>query len=80
MLAFYMDQQVRGRITNELRRRGIDFDEPRMRQRTTEYARVRHPRQLNIGRVDRLAGDLFDAVDSGRIGPCDRIVVLLVHG
>jgi hypothetical protein len=24
MLAFYMDQQVRGRITRELRRRGID--------------------------------------------------------
>ena len=57
----------------------IDFDELRVRHRTSEDARVRHARELEIGRVDRLARDFFDAVDAVRIGARHRIALLWFH-
>ncbi len=61
------------------RLRGIDLDELRVSDGAAQYPRMRHARKLDIARVDRLAGDFFDAVDSGRIGSRDRINVLLFH-
>ena len=40
---------------------------------------MRHAGELEIGRVDRLARDFFDAVDAVRVGARHRIALLWFH-
>ena len=47
--------------------------------RTSQNARVRHARKLDIARIDRLAGDFLDAVDSVRVGARDGEIMLCLH-
>src|SRR5512145_1091219 len=50
-----------------------------MGDRTAKNSGVRHPGQLDVARVDRLAGDFFDPVDAARVAPRDLIGFSLNH-
>src|SRR5581483_7364227 len=52
---------------------GVDADNLRVRDRTSQNPRVRHARKLEIAGVKRFARDFFDAVDAVRARPRDRV-------
>src|ERR1044072_3286889 len=62
-----------------LRLRRVYLHKPRMGMRASENSCVSHARQLNIGVVNCLAGDFFNAIDPVRTGARNRKSFVRCH-